>query len=112
MPMRKPSVGVSGLPGCSESAPPGQLLAGWPAILEFLTGSLWDDGSSRVPGTLRLFVEDGRWKVCLSEDAVGRFAFLSGCTPEDVLTAADTALSRDQVEWRRTRPEWRKGKKP
>lgn len=111
MPLRKPVTVNGSSIGQSEKVGPGKVLTGWPNVLDFLSMSTWDDGSSRTLGTIRIFVEEGRWKLALNDPGNGRYAFLSGETPEDVLSAADDGLGDDTLDWRASKPWPGKGQK-
>src|SRR5690348_5848143 len=53
----------------------GEWATRYPALLEFCTCHVWDDGSPRVPGTLTVFTDGGQWKLCLNDKDSGRTAF-------------------------------------
>jgi hypothetical protein len=109
--LKKPAQDVSGSGGGGSVASPGTLLKAYPALLEFLSLSSWEDGSPRRPGTIRLLTEDGRWKCSLNDPENKRYAFMSGTTPEELLAGAEKHLRGDTVEWRPDRPmQSRKGK--
>jgi hypothetical protein len=99
---KRPPVPAAGL-SC-ESAAAGGWGQQFPALAEFLAAVRWDDGSSRVPGSLTLFTEDGTWKACLSDKDGGLVCFKSGDSPEGVLGALEGGLQVGGLEWRRGRP--------
>lgn len=72
----------------------------YPSLWEWLADARWDDGSPRTTATLLLFVEEGRWKLCLHDRDASRTAFLSGETPEAALRSLEAALASEGLEWR------------
>lgn len=76
----------------------------YPALSEFLTARLFDDGSERETATLLLFAVDGVWKVCLNDRAEGRVAFVSGATTASAMATLDTQLEDGTVEWKVSKP--------
>jgi len=79
----------------------------WPALLEFTTSRAWPDGSLRQSGTLLLFADEGRLKVCLSDRDQGLVAFVTGDGVLSLLDAAEQMLREGDGDWR---PQ-RQGKK-
>jgi hypothetical protein len=71
----------------------------------------WDDGSSRKPGTLSLFWEDGYWKCWLNDKDASRSACVSSESLEDLFLKVEGRLTEDSVEWRRSFSGGRGGKK-
>lgn len=74
----------------------------FPALVEFLTLDRWEDGTSRLPGSLTLFADGGSWKLCLNCKDSSRIAFVSGLSPEGVFQAAEDGLVRSVLDWRAT----------
>lgn len=86
-------------------APAGRADAGewsqsFPALAEFLVATAWEDGSSRIPGTLTLFVDDSAWKLCLSDKAQSLVAFVSGSSPLQAFQSAEQGLVTGKLDWR------------
>jgi hypothetical protein len=79
--------------------------AKYPALLEFLTGATWDDGSVRVLGTALLFAEDGRIKCCLNDKDGGMVGFRVLGSLTVALAEIERALCERDVEWRRRRED-------
>ena len=75
----------------------------YPALLEFLASTVWPEGGVRQPGTLLVFVDEGRLKACLSDRAQGLVAFVSGCGLVGLLRAAEALLRDDTADWRAQR---------
>lgn len=104
MSLRRPSGSLdsgsqSGLP-----APAGEWEKRWPTLAEFLSAFKWDDGTSREPGTLLLFTEDGCWKACLHDRTTHLQVFVSARTPGALWDALEKGLGADSLEWRRKKP--------
>lgn len=72
----------------------------YPAICEYVSTAQWEDGTPRETSTLLLFVEDGLWKCCLNDRAVGRSGWRAADTLQGVLDALEAVLREDCVEWR------------
>jgi len=72
-----------------------------PALHEFLTVAILPDGSFRQVSTLTLFVEDGQFKLCLSEKEHDCTLFASGECLESVLECLEERLTAPVVDWRR-----------
>ena len=90
----------------SAPAPPSKaskVFAAVPALWEFVTASAWDDGQERVTGTILIFVEDGRVKLCLNDRDGDCVAFVSGLTFEEALSSANEGLEGDTLDWRRSK---------
>lgn len=79
-----------------------------PALAEFLSSPVWEDGSKRIPGSLSLFVGDGKLKCCLADKDSGLVSFLAADGLEELLDALEARLVSGGVEWRAT---YGKGKK-
>lgn len=75
----------------------------YPALAEFLTAAKWPDGSTRVPGTLTMFVDAGAWKACLSDKDQGLIAFTSASDPEALLETVERGLVSNALDWRGAR---------
>lgn len=82
-----------------------------PALQEFLTLQKWDDGSSRKPGSISLFWEDGCFKVWCNDKDASRSASVSAVTLEDLLLRLEGKLTEDSLEWRRSFGGGRSSKK-
>lgn len=82
-----------------------------PRLLEHLTCRVWDDGTPRETSTLLLFTEEGRWKCCFNDRALGRQAFVTGATLEGLLLALERGVESDGLDWRRRREGGPDGKK-
>lgn len=103
------AAGKVGPQGPAEPLGPGELLAGFPGLAEWLVLGSWPDGTARVTGTVLLFVEDGRWKAWLNDRDGGMGCFVSGRSPEEVLAAAEKAVGLAGGDWRANRQKGRRG---
>ncbi len=82
-----------------------------PAITEFLTAIVWDDGTPRLRGSLILFSEEGLWKLCLSDKDSGRVAFVTAQTPVEVFGAAEKGLAAGSLDWRASKSAGGRGRR-
>lgn len=81
-----------------------------PSLLEFLSGGVFEDGSSREPGSLTIFRQDGLCKLCLSEKTTGLVAFISGKSVTSAFAAAEKGLQGGTLDWRESRGIHGKGR--
>lgn len=72
----------------------------YPCLHEWITLLVWDDGAARVPATVTVFFEDGRFKACLSDRDQQRVAFTSGWTVDGALGALEEGLLGHTLDWR------------
>jgi hypothetical protein len=89
--------------------PAGVLLRRTPRLCQYLTDNRWEDGSARETSTITVFLDAGRLKLVLSDRALGRSAFVSGMSLEELLDAVEAGLEGDCLEWRTK--TWNGGKK-
>ena len=82
----------------------GELALFGPTTWEYLTAVTWEDGSPRVPCSLLVFYELGKWKLCVNDRGLGRTGWVTGNTPSDVFSAVERALMDDSLDWRKARP--------
>lgn len=104
---RAAAKGISGM----ASAPAESANSYWsslPSVIEFLSLVRWDDGTSRVPGTMMLLWESGFWKCWLHDRDALEGAFLSAGTLQELLEKVEEAVSLGNADWR---PDKKVGKK-
>jgi len=76
----------------------------YPCLFEYLTVTQWEDKTPRESSTLLLFVDDGRFKACLTDKDSGRYVFLTAGSVEALLNALEVGLVDDQLDWRKKTP--------
>lgn len=76
----------------------------YPDLAEFLGVSRWPDGSDRVPGTMLLCVEAGRWKCWLNDKDANLSCWVSGDSLAKALAAASKAVGSGGGDWRVPKP--------
>ena len=103
---RVPAASPADVP--SGPAPAGEWSSSFPALAEFLAATSWSDASPRTPGTLTLFTDESVWKICLSDRAQGRIAFVTGMSPLEAFQAAERGLESNSLDWRAQSPSNRK----
>lgn len=103
-----PSWGVRGFGGAggvsADSCDPA-LREDYPRIHQFLTQSRWG-GVTRKTGTLLVFCDDCKFKVCLNDRETGMSAFLSFGSILEALDGLEKALTIGDLDWRT--PKWKK----
>jgi len=77
--------------------------ARWPHVFDFLAQTKWDDGTDRQVGSVTLFVEDGRPKVCLSDKDADEVCFVTGGGFLEALDAAEAGLRGEALDWRQSK---------
>ena len=93
----------------AASAASADALSAFPALCEFLTCPCWPDGTRRVTGSLTVFVDEGRFKVWLSDRDQGLGAVVTISSLLQLLQDVEDSLAEDTVDWRV--PKDRKGRK-
>lgn len=97
-------------PGSSGTqCEPCALMKSHPFLWAFLTQCTWEDGSSRLTGTLTLSMWDGGLRIALNDRETESSAFLSGSSFTSLLKLANAALEEGKVEFRPN--PWAKKKK-
>lgn len=81
----------------------------YPALVEFLSATAWDDGTNRAPGTLTVFTDGAAWKCCLADKDQGMVCFVTGPTPGDLFDSLEHGLVHDALDWRTQRQGHQKG---
>lgn len=103
MAMKRPAP-VAGDAGVPPKSGPSALEAIYPELWNFLTDCVWEDGAKRELPTLLFFQEGLMWKICLSDKALDRVAFVTGHTPDDALETLAARLETDSLDWRAKKP--------
>ncbi len=75
-----------------------------PSLSEWMTAEVWEDSSKRRLPSLTIFSEDGLVKICVNDKATERVAFVSGPSLREALQSIEDGLTRDSLEWRRSKP--------
>lgn len=83
----------------------------FPSLVEFLTVTEWAPDEPRDPGSVTVFVQDGRVKVCFNDKDANMTAFASLDTLTDVLKEMERLLAKDDLEWRKNPWDAKKGKR-
>lgn len=82
--------------------------AGWkkfPSVIEFLSTTEWGPNEPRLPGTVLLFVDEGRLKACLTDKDSGMVAFATLTALSSCLQELEALLGKDQLDWRKSKWE-------
>ena len=75
----------------------------YPKLWTFLTSTQWEDGTSRQPSTVSIFMQGGRWTICLTEKNWDLILFATADRLEGVWEALDARLSDPKADWRENR---------
>lgn len=78
-----------------------------PLLLSYLQDVSYDDGSSREPSSMSVFVEDGLFKIALNDRDLKRSAYVSADTLSGCMAALEAQLGKGVADWR----AWNKGSK-
>jgi hypothetical protein len=96
----KPTVPSGNGSTASPCASIGTLLNDFAGLWEFLSRTVWEDGSRRHTCTLTITLDDGKWKGQLKDPNRAKISFLTGETPEALLESFNVNLVRDSLDWR------------
>jgi len=98
------------VPGDGASLARESFMFGFPATLEFVCRSAWEDGSARLTGTIMLMVDAGQWKLWAHDRDLKASLFLSGQTLKEAFASLEGHLERGSGDWRPDRPSGGKGR--
>jgi hypothetical protein len=82
----------------------------YPALVEYLSARVFPDGTRRETSTMTVMVENGLFKVCLSDRQLGQVLWASSSTYSDLLLVLEAMLEGSNADWRRAK-DARNGKK-
>lgn len=73
-----------------------------PVLHDYLTVVFWDDDPKqpRVTSTLLVFGQDGCWKACLRDRALGRCCWCAAPSVAELLAALERELAEGKAVWR------------
>lgn len=100
--VRRSSSSTGGVGG-STSVPPAGDVSALPALTEFLAAAQYADGTERLTGTLTIFFEGGRWKVCCNDRDQEVCGWAAVDELVDLPLAVDLLLQAGKLDWRETR---------
>lgn len=72
----------------------------WPIVWAYLFQERYEGGGFRQTGTLLVFLDQGRMKVCLSDREGSRSLFRSAETLDGCLDALEACLVDDSADWK------------
>jgi len=78
-------------------------IPGAPTVAQFMAADCWPDGEVRERATLIVFVEDGAFKVCLSEKNMQATLWATSATFAGLLEALEDRLTADAPDWRKAK---------
>ena len=71
----------------------------YPCLFEFLACRVWND-KARALGSVTLFADEGRWKVCFADKEHQEVGFTTLGSLSGFLDALERALDEDRCDWR------------
>jgi len=74
--------------------------AAFPALWEFMCLDRWENGKSRVAGSLTLFVEAGMVKCCVNDKDRRMMSFVGASGLVAVLEEVELQLEESRLSWR------------
>jgi len=84
----------------------------YPLILEYLTSTVFDDGSAREPSAMIIVADASGWRGCISDKDNGRTLWKAASSVGELLVTLELALSEDDPSaWRQAAGAKGKGKK-
>jgi len=77
-------------------------LAVVPALAEFLVSARWPDGSRRQPGSVTIFVDQGKLKAVMNDRDQGYVCFVTVGALQGLWEALESVLVDGDGDWRRS----------
>jgi hypothetical protein len=74
--------------------------AAHPNLVSFISQHAWEDGQSRVPGTVTFLFDGGQVKAALNDRDSGQGCFVSAKTFTSLLTVIESVLGGAPADWR------------
>jgi hypothetical protein len=99
------------LSGSCLEAQDTELQATRPALHEFLTRQLDDDGNPRETATLLIFCQEGMFKGCLNDRATAGHLWAAGTLLSELLDVLEERLRDPKAEWRQSKEDGRTGRR-
>jgi hypothetical protein len=100
--LRKP---VHSTPSCADGGYCVEIQVDYPTLADFLCQAFWEDETGkrtrRTPGTVVLFVEDGRLKACVNDKDLNRVAFYTFDGPDTFWKQLEGVMAADKLDWRK-----------
>jgi len=84
----------------------------YPSIMAFLKDTTYADGSSRLPGTISLFVKGGCLTFAVNDNDRGGSAFVNCHTVNEALDVIEQGILNDSLDWKLKKPANVKGPIP
>jgi hypothetical protein len=75
-------------------------LEAWPGLWELMTETKYPDGKDRERSSLTVFIEEGSFKLCISERTRELSCWATGPTFKRALDALEGRVVSDSPEWR------------
>ena len=89
--------------GCPDEA----LMKKYPRIVEYLTTTQWEDGSSRQTSSVAITINDGMIQVALNDKELKQSMYSSAGSMTEALGLMEKALAANVDGWR----AWKSGAK-
>lgn len=72
----------------------------YPCLFEMLTTDKWDTGEPRKTTTILLFMEEGLFKACVHDRALGLSGFMTGDSLAGLLMSVEVAIRSNTMGWK------------
>lgn len=72
----------------------------YPHVAAFLSQTSWDDGTTRLTGTIGLFVQDGMLKAFLQDKDTQQTAFVTAPIFQALWDTIELGLGDGKLDWR------------
>jgi len=73
----------------------------YPSIYSFMFDIKFSDGTSRLPGSISLFVKFDVLTAAINDNARGVSAFVNATTFDELLFKIEEGIREDKLAWRR-----------
>ncbi len=105
---RKPDETTIPVVGEAKSPIPACMLTRAPVLGAYMTADAWPNGVVREHSSLIILVQDGMFKVCLSDKSTNMSLWSSCKSFDEVLEAVECRLTDESPDWRKQRPYGKK----
>lgn len=73
-------------------------------LVDFVSMTLWDDGSKRKAGSFSVFYEGGCWKSWLNDKEANKTTVVAAASLPSLLVVIEQGLASGKLDWRTPKP--------